>query len=261
MWKALAAGTLVLAIAGSSLVYAQQRQSAPDADGKPLARSDAGPRGRMTAEDATAFSDARIAALKAGLKLTPEQEKHWPAVESAIRDLAKQRFERRSEMRERMRERREGNAAFDPIDGMRRRADAMASGAAGLKRLADAADPLYKTLDDGQKRRLLALARNMRPGGEGRHGWRHGGRHGGRHGWTSRRAGLRAQPLIHRSPLARERFPDIAPARKPPAPPGGFFVPARRSRIAARPVGESGTPPPRMPAICGRLLDRPAPLC
>ena len=30
----------------------------------------------------------------------------------------------------------------------------MAASAAALKKIADAADPLYKTLDEGQKRRL-----------------------------------------------------------------------------------------------------------
>ena len=63
MWKAIAAGALVLSIGGASLVYAQQ--AAPN-DSRPLSR-------RMTAEDAQAFADARIAALKAGLKLTPDQ--------------------------------------------------------------------------------------------------------------------------------------------------------------------------------------------
>ena len=43
---------------------------------------------RMSTEDRAAFVDARIAAVKAGLKLTPEQEKNWPAVESAVRDFA-----------------------------------------------------------------------------------------------------------------------------------------------------------------------------
>ena len=38
-------------------------------------------------EDRAAFQDARVAALKAGLKLTPAQEKAWPAVEGALRDL------------------------------------------------------------------------------------------------------------------------------------------------------------------------------
>ena len=40
-----------------------------------------------------------------------------------------------------------------------------------MKKIADAADPLYKTLDDGQKRRLAVLTRMDRFGG--REGWRH----------------------------------------------------------------------------------------
>jgi hypothetical protein len=175
MWKVLGAGTVALAIAGSSLVYAQQRPSAPGAEQQPFARGDAGPRWRPTAEDVTAVTDARIAALKAGLKLTPEQEKNWPPVESAIRNLAKTRFERHQAFRARMQERREGKAQLDPIDGLRRRADAMAAGATSLKQLADAAEPLYKSLDDGQKRRLIVLARAMRPGHGGPGGWHHRG--------------------------------------------------------------------------------------
>jgi len=50
----------------------------------------------------------------------------------------------------------------------------MGQRAAGLKKLADAAGPLYKSLDDGQKRRFAMLARfdrgqQMR----GHHGWQH----------------------------------------------------------------------------------------
>ena len=50
--------------------------------------------GRFTAEDRAAFLDARIAALKAGLELNADQEKNWPALESAMRDLAKERAAR-----------------------------------------------------------------------------------------------------------------------------------------------------------------------
>ena len=50
---------------------------------------------------------------------------------------------------------------------LRDRADRMAETAAGLKKIADAADPLYKSLDDGQKRRLSMLTRM---GGD--RGWR-----------------------------------------------------------------------------------------
>ena len=45
----------------------------------------------------------------------------------------------------------------DPVARLRERADTMAATAAALKKIADAADPLYKTLDDGQKRRLKVL--------------------------------------------------------------------------------------------------------
>ena len=49
-----------------------------------------GPR-QFSVEDRAAFTDARIAALKAGLKLTAAQEKYWPGFETALRDVAKAR--------------------------------------------------------------------------------------------------------------------------------------------------------------------------
>src|ERR1700753_1375663 len=49
---------------------------------------------RFNPEDRAAFLDARIAALKAGLVLNAEQEKNWPPLETAMRDLAKQRAAR-----------------------------------------------------------------------------------------------------------------------------------------------------------------------
>jgi hypothetical protein len=57
---------------------------------------------------------------------------------------------------------------------LRERADNMAASATAMKKIADAADPLYKTLDDGQKRRLAVLTHHGRFGGEGgwwRHRW------------------------------------------------------------------------------------------
>ena len=109
-----------------------------------------------------AFAEARIAALKAGLRLTPEQEKNWPPVEAVMRDLAKQRIDRMVERQARAAERRNEPRQRDAIEFLRRRADIMAERAGGLKRLADAAEPLYKSLDDGQKRRLTILASAMR---------------------------------------------------------------------------------------------------
>jgi len=49
----------------------------------------------------------------------------------------------------------------------------MATTAAAMKKIADAADPLYKTLDDGQKRRLAILTHHMQ--GRSGEGWRHHG--------------------------------------------------------------------------------------
>ncbi len=76
------------AVTGSTFVYAQQ-SGEPDRAGP--ARLE---RYRPTADDFSAFVDARIAAIKAGLRLTAEQEKNWPAFEEAYRNVAKLRTDR-----------------------------------------------------------------------------------------------------------------------------------------------------------------------
>jgi zinc resistance-associated protein len=91
MLKPVVAAAAVLAIAGSSFVYAQQRSDGPGVDGGPRLEQ----RQRPSLDDIHAFADARIAALKAGLQLTPEQDRNWPAFEQAVRDLVKLRVERR----------------------------------------------------------------------------------------------------------------------------------------------------------------------
>jgi len=164
MLKTVLATITALTISGAGLAYAQ---SSPPAVAS---------RWRPSAEDAAAMTDARIAALRTGLKLTAEQEKLWPPVEAAIRSLAKQRADRmmaRADMRR-------GNAPAtrpDPLERMRRNADAMTSSGAALKQLADAAEPLYKTLDEGQKHRFALLLRVGRqgPGADGRPPWRRRG--------------------------------------------------------------------------------------
>ena len=165
MKKVILAGVAAVAIIGSTAVYAQHRHH----------------HHRMSIEDRAAFVDAKIAAVKAGLKLSPEQEKMWPPVEAAVRDFAKQRMAlanaRASEREARRAEQdqkssQDGKSAAadqtrDPMARLRDRADRMAETAAGLKKIADAADPLYNSLDDGQKRRLSMLTRM---GGD--RGWR-----------------------------------------------------------------------------------------
>jgi hypothetical protein len=174
MRKFAIVGIAALAIAGSTAVYAQHRSWFHEHMGHM----------RMNPEDRAAFTDARIAAVHAGLKLNPDQEKLWPPVETAVRDFAKVRIDRANA---RMNakpddsqdaQKQDSQKPGDPVARLRERADNMATTATALKKIADAADPLYKTLDDGQKRRLAILTHmEGRFGGEGwrrHHGFEHG---------------------------------------------------------------------------------------
>lgn len=154
MLRPILAGATAILIAGSSLAYAQERPAKPGAEQSDSVR-DRAPR-RFSAEDARAFTDARIASLKAGLNLTPEQEKNWPAVENTMRELSKARIDRMQERRE---ARRDGESRRNPITRMRDQADRLTQRAADLKKLADASEPLYKSLDEAQQRRMNVLTR------------------------------------------------------------------------------------------------------
>ena len=153
------AAVAVLAIAGSTAVYAQHRHWGYG-------------HMRMNPEDRAAYADARIAAVHAGLKLTADQEKLWPPVEAAVKELAKLRIDRANARMNASKDDSSQQKPDDPVARLRDRADNMATTATALKKIADAADPLYKTLDDGQKRRLAVLT-HMDGGFGGRGGWRH----------------------------------------------------------------------------------------
>jgi hypothetical protein len=162
MLKTVLAGVTMLALAGGSFVYAQQR-----GDGGPRSH-----RWQMSDQDRGAMTDARIAALKAGLKLTAEQEKNWPALEKALRDQSKSRGELFAARR--------ADKPSDPVERLQRRAEAMTQQGAALKGVADAAKPLYQSLDDAQKHRFKVLAQLDRQRfGRGHHWRRHG--HEGHH--------------------------------------------------------------------------------
>jgi LTXXQ motif family protein len=126
---------------------------------------------RFSPEDRAAFLDARIAALKAGLELSAEQEKNWPPLESAMRDLAKQRAERFAAWRERREASDDEAAEVNPIDRLTRASEFLSARAADMQKLAAAAKPLYDSLDDGQKRRFAVLFH----GSMGRGQWRRDG--------------------------------------------------------------------------------------
>lgn len=157
----VAATAAVLALPGlSSSVYAAPPEPAEQA----------GERHPQSPEDIAASTDAQIAALRAGLKLTQAQEQNWPALEATIRDLAQAQAARFAEAREKAKERHERR---DAIEGLRQGAKHLAARSAELEKLADAAKPLYDSLDDAQKRRFGPL---LRAAAGGR--WHHGRRHG-----------------------------------------------------------------------------------
>jgi len=139
------ATAILVTLGGLSLAWAQTpAQTAPT------------PAAYPSADDVAALADSRMAALKAGLKIKPDQEKTWANFETTIRDLAKQRSERMSELIKET-QKTSPPAIVNPADVLRLRAKSLTQTVADIGKYADAIDPLFKTLDDGQKRRLLVL--------------------------------------------------------------------------------------------------------
>ncbi|AWM07517.1 Spy/CpxP family protein refolding chaperone [Bradyrhizobium symbiodeficiens] len=114
----------------------------------------------LTAGQITDQAAARAAQMKADLRLTPEQEKNWSAFETAAVDMWKKQTEQRIAWRNAHARQR---GSVDLIDQMRSDADQQIDEANARKKLADAAQPLYSSLDDQQKRRFTdALFRRDR---------------------------------------------------------------------------------------------------
>ena len=179
MFKPMLVAAAALAIGGSSIVYAQQHLGEPGGyrDGSPGFEQ----RHRLSAADMAAFTDARIAALKAGLELTPDQAKNWPAFEQALRDMAQLRMERR-QAREAA-EQQQSEPPITPFERLAKRADNLSKTGAALKHIADTGAPLFQSLDDAQKHRFKMLAHLLRPHHHHMHaGWEGGGGHGWREG-------------------------------------------------------------------------------
>jgi hypothetical protein len=171
MLKPVLAATALVALASSSFAIAQHGfgDDRGFGDGRPRAEH----RHRLSTTDMTAFADARIAALKAGLQLTPDQAKNWPPFEQALRDMVELRIAR-VQARQADAQQQPGT----PFERLSQRADNMAKASTALKKIADAGTPLYQSLNDDQKNRFVILARMLRPhhGMRGDHeqGWRNG---------------------------------------------------------------------------------------
>jgi len=158
----------------AAAVNANAQPSGPASPPPPQGAEKHAPHHAFSATDRAAFFDARVAALHAGLKLTPDQEKLWPPIEAALRAGAKSAVDRREKSRSEP-------PPADILARLRQISEAETAHGATLKAIADAASPLYATLSEEQKHRLPFLLHSVKPHffgghframGEGRHGWR-----------------------------------------------------------------------------------------
>ena len=106
---------------------------------------------QLTAEQIVANSDANIERIKTELKLTPEQEKHWAGFNSAMHYLGHNGADRLNL--------RVARAKRDPpddiIEQMRNEAQFLNDRAVDPRKLADAAEPLFASLDAKQNARFI----------------------------------------------------------------------------------------------------------
>jgi hypothetical protein len=102
---------------------------------------------QLTAEQIVASSDANIDRIKAELNLTPEQEKNWTAFNSAMHYLGHNGADRLNL--------RIARAKRDPpddiVEQMRNEAQFLNDRAVDQRNVADAAEPLFASLNDKQK--------------------------------------------------------------------------------------------------------------
>ena len=128
------------------------------------------------AADHAALLDAKLAGLRAGLELTSDQDKLWPPFETAVRDAAKLHMEQMKSMMDRMQKMRDmmwsmqksedmkdmrAAGQESPIDRLEALGQGMSERGAAITKVADAAKPLYGSLDNSQKRRFVLLGRML----------------------------------------------------------------------------------------------------
>jgi LTXXQ motif family protein len=152
MMKIVVVGTTALFLTASSIANAQSSQTSSPATPE-----------RLNATDRNTLTDMRVDLVKAALQLTPDQEKLWPPVESAIRARAEDRKARVAKIQETVGRRADESRADvmrnrDPIAFLQRRSEALAQRSADLDKLAEAWQPLYKTLNPEQRQRMAAIA-------------------------------------------------------------------------------------------------------
>ena len=143
--------TTIVAAALAAGLGASAASAAPPAQNSVASSAGAG---QMSGVKAL-IQDARLQGMKAALKLTPDQQKYWDPFESAVRDS----FTQRNEM---MRSTRQAIATDNPVQLLDTLSDDASRGAAQMKKVADAAKPLYENLNPSQKHAFGPLLLTLR---------------------------------------------------------------------------------------------------
>jgi hypothetical protein len=163
-------------------------------------RGDRDVRSLPTANQLIDQADARIAELKADLRLTTDEDKNWDGFQSAVHDIAAKRIDEWNNLLKQPTAASSetpavtGEAVSNPqgngtpntnanaetqnppngtttghavtqnapaeVQALRNEADRLSRRADDLKKLADAAQPLFSSLDDPQRRLLMVFIRS-----------------------------------------------------------------------------------------------------
>jgi LTXXQ motif family protein len=143
----IVAGSLAVSLGAGAAAAAPTAQNS--ATGSPAAGT-----GQMAGVRAV-IQDARIEGMKAALKLTPDQERYWTPFQAALRDSYKLHNQIRGSTRQAI-------ATDDPVQLLDKLSGDASQGAAQIKKVADAAKPLYDSLNPDQKRTFGPLLLTLR---------------------------------------------------------------------------------------------------
>jgi zinc resistance-associated protein len=158
MMRRFPAGLVICAMLGSTAICSPSlAQTAPASPSQTNNSPPAQPGPDAMIKTSKAFFDAKLAGLRAGLVLTPEQTPLWAPIETAIRDLAKE------QMAAGHPEDDDNSAKADGPEQLKRTSEQMIQRGQARKALADAAGPLLATLSDDQKERLPKLLEGLKP--------------------------------------------------------------------------------------------------
>ena len=135
--RTFAAAAAAAALSASAITAAAQSDQQPT-------------RAELVQRWAEVALDGQLKGMKTSLRLTADQEKLWGPFESAVKDGAKTRV---------VALQREQRDNLSPMDRLNTKAERISQSAANLKRITEAAKPLYASLDDAQKHKFITLGR------------------------------------------------------------------------------------------------------